>query len=84
VVHTIVDEDGVFEVQMGHLVSGRMLRIVVQCVEQFVPEVYARYRAIKRPNGPGSATPETRKAAYAYALERFSAFVLDFYVRREA
>lgn len=83
IIETQVTEDGVLSICLGNAVSARMRRITVECLEHFLPSAHARYVQIKRPSGPKSATPETRRLAYAYALQAFTNFVLKYYLRIE-
>lgn len=66
VLHTIVNDDGVVNVTIGHMAYYQLARTSVALIKEMAPEAYAAYKAAKYPKG--EATDESRRDAYKLAI----------------
>ncbi|MGE0713366.1 MAG: hypothetical protein AB7N76_35845 [Planctomycetota bacterium] len=78
IIATDLTEDGVQTWTRGHLASDFLRASAAAFLRNLAAEDYAEYRQLKHPCGPGSATPESRLVAHAFALQRASALALEW------
>lgn len=72
IISSKMDENGVQNITLGNVAARQMARMAVELLKAEGGKPYAEYKAIKfntEPGEKGFATPESKKAAYVFALK---------------
>lgn len=84
IVHEKLTLEGVTPITQGAVVCATVRENLRNLLKLADPKGYARYKAIKYPNGEGSDTDHSRLAATSFLFDRARDLLLPHYVSTKA